>query len=105
MNNFPKCNFKNKYMTSPCGKTTLKNLNEWYCLDHGTISFVREAWDSVETPDETYEAENGGTSWSQDEISNLLNMSEREVSLVEIAKTLGRSKNSVYSKLWAIAKT
>lgn len=101
----PKCPFKNKYMTLPCGKTTLKNLNEWYCLDHGTVSFVREAWDSVETPDETYEAENGGQSWSQDEITALITMSEDGVSLIEIAKKLGRSKNSVYSKLWAISKS
>lgn len=98
----PKCTFQNKFMTNTCGKPMLKNHNEWYCPYHGTMTFEREAWDSVETPDETYEAENGGQAWSQEELDVLIAMSEDGESAATIARRLGRSKNAVYNKIWAL---
>jgi len=64
--------------------------------------FTSEAYDKVETPEDTLEAENGGQSWSQDEVEKLLEMEELGYSAEDIAKALGRSKNSVYNKRWAI---
>lgn len=65
------------------------------------MTFEREAWDTVETPVETYEAENGGQAWSQDELIILIEMNEAGESATVIARRLGRSKNAVYNKLWS----
>lgn len=89
-------------MTKPCNRQMLKNHNEWYCISHGTITFEREAWDTVETPPDTYEAENGGSSWSQDEIALLIQLDEDGVPVLEIARRLGRSRNATYNKLWSL---
>lgn len=89
-------------MTSPCNKPLRPIYNEWWCIDHGTVEFAVEAYDPVETPEDTLEAENGGQSWSQDEIEILLEMDEAGFSAEEIAKHLKRSKNSVYNKRWAL---
>ena len=96
------CNFKNRYMTSPCNKRLKPIYNELWCIDHGTVTFSAEAYDAVETPEDTLEAENGGQSWSLEEVDTLLEMEELGFSADEIAKTLKRSKNSVYNKRWAI---
>lgn len=79
----------------------LKNHNEWYCLDHGTMTFEMEPWDIVESPAESYEAENGGQSWSQEEVTQLLEYDDQGLSAEKIAKLLGRTKNAIYNKLWA----
>lgn len=101
MNNHPKCPFQNRYMQKPCDKHLFKNHNEWFCAYHGTMTFEREAWDKVETPPDTYEAENGGLSWSQDEVNQLLELDEQGVTIADIARVLGRTKNAVYNKLWS----
>ena len=97
-----RCIFQNQYMSQPCNKLLKPIYNELWCIDHGTVKFEAEAYDAVETPEDTLEAENGGQSWSQDEINTLLEMEELGYSADEIAKTLKRSKNSVYNKRWAI---
>jgi len=97
-----RCMFQNKYMPSPCNKPLKHVYNELYCIDHGTVYFEAEAYDAVETPEDTLEAENGGQSWSQEEVDVLLEMEEFGKSADEIAKVLKRSKNSVYNKRWAI---
>lgn len=104
MNNNPKCPFKNKYMHSACNQPLLKNYNEWFCIKHGTVSFEREAWDPVEDPLDTYEAENGGQSWSQDEVAQLFSLFEEGASLIEISRILGRTKNAIYNKIWSERK-
>lgn len=101
-NTIKKCVFQNKYMTSPCGRTLRHVYNELYCIVHGTVYFEAEAYDAVETPEDTLEAENGGQSWSQEEVDKLLEMEELGISADEIAKVLKRSKNSVYNKSWAL---
>lgn len=100
----PCCPFKNKFMAVPCGRVMLKNHNEWYCYTHGTMTYVREAWDPIETPSDTYEAENGGNSWTQEEEELILNMVDDEWPLGKIARVLGRTRNACYSKLWALRK-
>jgi hypothetical protein len=102
MTNVARCSFQNKYMTSPCNKPLKPIYNELWCIDHGTVKFVAEAYDAVETPEDTLEAENGGQSWSQEEVDKLLEMEEQGFPADEIAKVLKRSKNSVYNKRWAI---
>jgi hypothetical protein len=97
-----RCIFQNQYMSQPCNKLLKPIYNELWCIDHGTVKFEAEAYDAVETPEDTLEAENGGQSWSQEEINTLLEMEELGYSADEIAKTLKRSKNSVYNKRWAI---
>lgn len=78
-----------------------KNLNEWLCLDHGTMVTVAEAWDTVEFIEERSEPENSGRSWSTFETQLLLEMEEKGVTLSEMANILGRTQQSVYSKLWS----
>lgn len=102
MKNNPRCPFKNRYMTEPCNKILLKNLNEWFCIYHGTMTFEREAWDPVEEPLDTIEAENGGMSWSQEELAKLFTMLDNDVPVEYIARVLGRSKNSIYNKLYLL---
>lgn len=96
------CAFKNEHMNKPCGRKLFKVYAEKLCLVHGTVSFNREAWDSVENPNDTYETENGGLSWSQEEISRLLDLEENGVSVIEISRILSRTRNAVYNKLWSL---
>lgn len=101
-NTIKRCTFQNQYMPSACNRLLKQVYNELYCIVHGTVHFESEAYDFVETPEDTLEAENGGQSWSQEEVSILLEMEELGKPADEIAKVLKRSKNSVYNKRWAI---
>lgn len=35
----PKCKFINQYMQEPCGSPLFKNLDDWFCLYHGTAYY------------------------------------------------------------------
>ena len=102
MKNHPPCPFQKEFMKSPCNRKMLKNHNEWVCIIHGTMHFENEAWDAVETPSDTYEAENGGSSWSQEETALLLQLDESGVSISRIASKLSRTRNAIYYKLWSL---
>lgn len=47
------CPFQNKFMSKPCNRPMLKNYNEDYCIVHGTMTFVKEAWDIIDDSSET----------------------------------------------------
>jgi cytolysin (calcineurin-like family phosphatase) len=80
----------------------LKNYHEDFCIVHGTMTFVKEAWDSVEEPLDTIEAENGGQSWTQEEIERLFELESQGYPVSHIAEVLGRTRSGVQSKLWAL---
>lgn len=99
-----RCKFQNKWMANPCNEPLKHVYNELWCIKHGTVYFAKEAYDPVETPEDTIEAENGGHSWSQEEERILLEMEELGYSIEEMSKVLKRTKNSVYNKKWSLQR-
>jgi len=86
-----KCDFQNQYMTSPCGRSMMKNLYEWLCIIHGT------RYTEIQAPDLV--ADNPGATWTELELRKLAELFKRGYSIEDIAKILGRTYNSVTHKV------
>lgn len=99
-----RCDFKNQWMEKECGRKTLNDGGEPYCIIHGTRRFVIRAYD-IRPDFESDEAPlKSGASWSEDDIDILKQMLADGSKVEEISSVLERSKNSVYNKIWALTR-